>query len=277
MNEWALLIFSVCVPAAVGGFLFLYLFHKKIVSNGMNPLQVLKLPLLVLTGVAIIGLFAAFFHLGSPMHAFYTILRFGQSWMSNEIVFTSLFIAMACITTGLAIVQKKVNPILLLLTGLVGLVDVYSMATIYAVTRINGWDNLNTYVVFFGSVFTLGPVLAAGVLSTTYKHESYKDIMKWAFAIVIFGMAIQIVGTALLSASMTEVELVNGVTAIEKLSQYNSVITSRWVLEVAGVAVLGFLAVATLKKINYSLVYVAIAVLFIAEAMSRYVFYTLGA
>ena len=30
MHEWALLIMTVCVPTAVGGFLFLWLFHKKI-------------------------------------------------------------------------------------------------------------------------------------------------------------------------------------------------------------------------------------------------------
>ena len=44
-------------------------------------------------------------------------------------------------------------------TGIVGLIDVYCMASIYAVTRVNGWDNINTYLVFFGTVFTLGPVL----------------------------------------------------------------------------------------------------------------------
>ena len=58
-------------------------------------------------------------------------------------------------------------------TGIVGLIDVYCMASIYAVTRVNGWDNINTYLVFFGTVFTLGPVLAASLLGVTLKGDGF--------------------------------------------------------------------------------------------------------
>ena len=81
----------------------------------------MKLPLLTLAGISLVGLFASFFHLGTPTHALYTILGFGRSWMSNEIVFTGAFIGLACLTVGLVLLQKKINPILMLVTGIVGL------------------------------------------------------------------------------------------------------------------------------------------------------------
>lgn len=277
MNEWALLVFSVCIPAAVGGFLFLWFSHRNIVKAGQDPFKVMKMPLLVLAGLSIIGLFASFFHLGSPASAFYTILGFGRSWMSNEIVFTGIFIALACITTGLAIMQKKVNPILLLVTGIVGLIDVYCMAKLYSVTQVTGWNNVNTYLVFFGTVFTLGPVLSASLMGVTLNGESFKEMIKWAFAITIFGIAIQVVGTAIFAVATPELQMINGSTAVESLSAYGNMIALRWILEAAGLILLGVLALTSMKKINYSVAYLALLVLIIAEAMSRYVFYVIGA
>ncbi|MCQ6278562.1 DmsC/YnfH family molybdoenzyme membrane anchor subunit [Bacillus sp. EB600] len=277
MHEWALLILTICVPAAIGGFLFLALLHKKIASSGQDPFNVMKLPLLVLAGFSIIGLFGAFFHLGKPTHAFYTILGFGRSWMSNEIVFTGAFIGLAFITAGLAILQKKTNRLLMLVTGLVGLMDVFCMASIYTATRINGWENINTYLVLYGVVFTLGPVLAASLMSTTLHPEMFKNIVKRAFAITIFGIGIQVIGTAILAVSTPAMQLISGTTAVASLSAYGEMIAIRWALEVAGLALLGFLAMASLKKVNDFLVYAAFAIFLIAEVMSRYLFYVMGA
>lgn len=277
MHEWALLILTVCIPAVVGGFLFLWMTSKKLEKAGQETYQVMKLPLIVLAGLSIIGLFAAFFHLGTPTHAFYTVLGFGRSWMSNEIVVTGVFIALACITAGLALLQKKVNPLLMLLTGIVGLVDVFCMAKLYAVTQINGWNNINTYLVFYGTVFTLGPVLSASLMGIKLKGETLHEIVKSAFFITIFGIAIQAIGTAIFSVSIPDVQMINGASAVESLSAYGGMITVRWVLEVAGLILLGVLALTTVHKINYSVVYVALLILIIAEAMSRYAFYVIGA
>jgi anaerobic dimethyl sulfoxide reductase subunit C (anchor subunit) len=277
MHEWALLIMTVCVPAAVGGFLFLGVFHKKIAQAGQDSYKAMKLPILSLAILSVIGLLASFFHLGTPAHAFYTILGFGRSWMSNEIVFTGAFIGLACLTALLVLVQKKTNPVFMIVTGIVGLAAVYCMASIYAATRVNGWDNVNTYLVFFGTVFTLGPVLAASLMSTTLKGDLLKSIVKWAFAITVFGIAIQVIGTAVFAVSSADLELINGASAIESLAGYSTMITFRWILEVIGLALLGFLAMGSMKKVNYALIYAAVVVLLIGEGMSRYAFYIMGA
>lgn len=277
MNEWALLIMTVCVPAAVGGLLFLGIFHNKIMNAGQDSYQIMKLPTLTLVILSLIGLLSSFFHLGTPTNAFYTIMGFGRSWMSNEIVFTGAFIALACITAALLFIQKKANPTLMIITGIVGLAAVYCMASIYAATRINGWDNVNTYVVFFGTVFALGPVLATSLMRTSLKGDIFKSIVKRAFAITLFGIAIQVIGTAIFSVSSAEVEMINGVTALESLSGYSMMITVRWVLEIIGLALLGFLAITSTKAISYTWIYAAVAVLIVGEAISRYTFYVIGA
>jgi anaerobic dimethyl sulfoxide reductase subunit C len=277
MHEWALLIMTVFVPTAVGGFLFLWFNHNKLTKAGQDSYKVMKLPLLILAGLTLIGLFASFFHLGKPTHAMYAIMGFGRSWMSNEIVFTGAFIGLACLTAGLAILQKKTNPILMLVTGMVGLIDVYCMASIYTVTRVNGWDNVNTYLIFFGTVFTLGPILAASLMGINLKGETFKNVIKWAFAITIFGIGIQVIGTAIFSVSASELQLISATTAVESLSAYSNMIAIRWVLEVAGLALLGFLSMASVKKVSYTLIYVAAAVLIVGEALNRYVFYVMGA
>ncbi|MFK9094413.1 dimethyl sulfoxide reductase anchor subunit family protein [Bacillus salipaludis] len=277
MHEWALLIFTVIIPSLVGGFLFLGIFYKKIAGSGHDTYKIMKLPLIVLTSLSLVGLLASFFHLGKPTHAFYAIMGFGRSWMSNEIVLTGAFIGMACITTGLAILQKKTNPILIIITAIVGLIAVYCMASTYVVTRINGWGNMNSYLLSYGTMFTLGPILSTILIGKQLKSETFKETIQWAFALTILGIGIQAIGTALFSVSQTEIELINGVTAVTKLEGYSGMIAARWILEIVGLGALGFLVMSSMKKIHYSFIYTILAVLVIGEAMSRYVFYVLGA
>lgn len=277
MNEWALLFMTVCVPTAVGGFLFLWLNHNRIIKSGQDSFKIMKLPILILAVLTLIGLFASFFHLGKPSHALYSIMGFGRSWMSNEIVFTGAFIGLACLTAVVTIWKKKVYSILILITGIIGLIDVYCMASIYVVTRVNGWDHINTYLVFYGTVFTLGPIFAASLMRIQLNGGSYKSVLKWAFAITIVGIGFQVIGTALLSVSTTELQMISGTMAGESLSTYSSMISIRWVLEVIGLILLGILAMSSLKKLNCFLIYIAVAVLIVGEGMSRYVFYVMGA
>jgi len=277
MHEWALLIFTVIIPSLVGGFLFLGIFHKKIAGSGHDTYKIMKLPLIVLTSLSLVGLLASFFHLGKPTHAFYAIMGFGRSWMSNEIVLTGAFIGMACITTGLAILQKKTNPVFIVITAIVGLIAVYCMASTYVVTRINGWGNMNSYLLSYGTMFTLGPILSTILIGKQLKIETFKETIQWAFALTILGIGIQAIGTALFSVSSAEIELINSVTAVTKLEGYSGMIAARWILEIVGLGALGFLVMSSMKKIHYSFIYTILAVLVIGEAMSRYVFYVLGA
>ncbi|WP_251552145.1 dimethyl sulfoxide reductase anchor subunit family protein [Neobacillus muris] len=276
MHEWPLLIFTVFTPAAIGGVLFLYLIHRRVANSNEEMISIMKLPLFVIVAISFIGLAASFLHLGSPENAFNAVRGFGRSWMSNEIVVTGAFIALICLTAGLMMIQKKVTPILLVLTGVIGLVDIYCMATAYAVTRVNGWHHINTYVVFYGTAFALGPILGTSLILPKVKGDQINSIVKRAFSMVLFGVAIQIIGSSMLAGYNPEVQMIEGQTAINKLAPYNSLIGIRWVIELLGLSILGYMSMTTNKKISYSLVYAALLVFAAAEGMSRYVFYVLG-
>lgn len=274
MYEWSLLLFTICISACVGGFMFLGISYRNI-ANKSIAFEIMKLPLIVFVVISILGLFASFFHLGTPTNAFYLIRGFGRSWMSNEIVFTGIFILLVCLTTGIALYKKKINLPLIVITSIVGLIAVYCMASIYSVTRVNGWNSINTYLIFYGTIFTLGPVLCASLIGITHKDE-VKKIMKSVFVLAIFGITIQVLGAVIFSVTSFDIQLVNGITAVEKLGEFRNMMVARWVLEIAGLALLGFITMSSMKKLSYSMIYIVLTAIIVGEAMNRYLFYVLG-
>ena len=276
MHEWPLLIFTVLIPASVGAVLFLWFIHGNIAKSNGDTIKIMKIPLLVIAILSIIGLIGSFFHLGYPLNALNAIRGFGRSWMSNEIVATGAFIALACLTAGLTIVQKKINPILMLITGLVGVIDIYCMASAYAVTRVNGWNHLNTYFVFYGTAFSLGPILGTSLLAPSLKGEAILKAIKWAFAFSIIGIAVQLIGSAMFNAYIPEIQTISGETAANKMVPYSGMIGVRWVIEIAGLLLLAYLSLNTKKNMKYAFIYAALFFFVLAEGMSRYVFYVLG-
>lgn len=282
MNEWPLLIFTVCLQAAIGGMLILALFYKKLSRLGEEKMfQLTKASLIGIVALSIIGLAASFAHLGTPSNAFNTISNLGSSWQSREILVTGLFIAAAVVTLGLAFVQKKVNFGLVILSAIIGLVDIYCMGAIYANTLVSGWDSIQTYTSFYGTALVLGPVLLVSTLAPGLgkadSGELSQAIVKYSFFISLVGIAVQLIGLALFAASMPEVNMVQGTNALVSLEGYYSTVAFRWIIEVIGVAVLGFLSLSKNKKMPLSLRFLALIALFAAEGMSRYVFYILGA
>jgi anaerobic dimethyl sulfoxide reductase subunit C len=278
MHEWPLLIFTICMQAAIGGMVVLWFFQRILEKNGVDTFQVLRIPLIVIVILTFVGLGASFAHLGKPTHAFNAILGFGHSWMSREIVFTGCFIALTVLTVGLFFIQKKMNPWLLLVTALVGLVDVYAMAAIYSTTFVNGWDSANTFLSFYGTTFTLGAILMLSLNATFIKNADVtKNLFKISFSIAAVGIAIQLVGLALLAAFNGDVIQISGTAASVSLAEYQSVIVVRWIIEIIAMAIFGFYAISSNKKIMVTVSYVALAAILIAEGMNRYVFYVLGA
>lgn len=281
MHEWALLIFSICVQTAIGGMFMLWLYERNISKSGDGTtFSVLKTPLIIIAALSLIGLGASFAHLGTPSNALNTLRNIGSSWMSREIVVTSAFIGAACITAGLAVVQKKINPVFLLVTAIIGFIDIYCMAAIYANSLISGWNSINTYLSFYGTAFILGAVLIASftvpALRAKNMDDMAKNLLKLSFYTALFGIALQLVGVALFPASMTEVNIMAATAASTSLEAYQGAIAIRWVVEVIGFILLGYLALSPVKKTPIAIAFVALIVIGFAEGLSRYVFYVLG-
>ncbi len=132
-RDWSLVIFTVLTQAAVGAFLTLQVLEHLATrrdrgasgratdgpqnnsparggaqadeheagsareSSGARALAArgpLPAPLLVVLAVLSVGLFAALFHLSTPLQAVRAVVNFSSSWLSREIVFGSLFAAL---------------------------------------------------------------------------------------------------------------------------------------------------------------------------------------
>ena len=122
-RDWSLVFFTVLTQAAVGAFLVLqvlrYLAHRRralgAVRAGGGPGagraedgarrdrsapdagvagREAAVPLLIVLAVLSAGLFAAIFHLSTPLQAARAVVNFSTSWLSREIVFGSLFAAL---------------------------------------------------------------------------------------------------------------------------------------------------------------------------------------
>ena len=103
-RDWSLVVFTVLTQAAVGAFLTLqilrYLSARRGAREGRetsgvrNPARWTATPLLVVLAVLSVGLFAALFHLSTPLQAARAVVNFSSSWLSREIVFGSLFAAL---------------------------------------------------------------------------------------------------------------------------------------------------------------------------------------
>lgn len=278
MHEWPLFIFTLTLQMAIGGMLMLAVYQFKLSKNGTEKVfHSMKLPLLVMTGLSLIGLVASFAHLGSPGNVFNMLGNIGSSWMSREILFTGLFISALVVTTVLAFVQKKVNAGLVILTAVIGLIDVYCMAAIYQRTFISGWETVLAFTAFFGTVLVLGPVLAAALTVPKLQEDTAQGLIKLTLGAAVLGIIIQVTGLISLVANAGEVNMVTGTGVMDILGGYQGTIIARWVIEVLGLGILGYLALGSSKKPSYNISYAALAAILVAEGMSRYVFYVMGA
>ncbi len=141
-RDWSLVFFTVLTQAAVGAFVVLrvlrYLAHRRLARGGARATDAsprasragagarrdhleeagarrdgfeardadreAAVPLLVVLAVFSAGLFAALFHLSTPLQAARAVVNFSSSWLSREIVFGSLF---AALLTALAWRERR--------------------------------------------------------------------------------------------------------------------------------------------------------------------------
>lgn len=281
MNEWALFIFTIALQASIGGMLMLWIF--KIRSSKLKEdeaYQLFKMPLIVIAVLSLLGLGASFAHLGTPTNAFNTIRNIGSSWMSVEIVLTGAFIGLACLTAGLTIVQKRVTSWLMLVTAIVGLIDVYAMGALYSTTLVNAWNSVHTFSSFFGTTFILGAVLAVSLIAPRLSKETteldIKVFIRTAFIIAAAGFVIQVVGSAMFFTVVNDVTMIESVSASTILANYKGTIASSWIVSIIGMFLLGYLTVSKSKKAFVSLAFVTLSIFLISEGLSRYVFYVLA-
>lgn len=162
-REWPLIGFTLLAQTGVGFFLA---FTLPVVlaadRQGGNPALLRSLELVV----ALLGLAAAFsfFHLGKPLNAWRTLGNLGDSWLSREIFF--LLLAMGLVIS-LSILEWAEAGNRLLSAGiavggaLAGAALILSMANIYRLKAVPGWDSAMTPFSFLMTAAIAGTLGAA--------------------------------------------------------------------------------------------------------------------
>ncbi|CNI75784.1 MULTISPECIES: dimethyl sulfoxide reductase anchor subunit family protein [Yersinia] len=160
-HEWPLMVFTVLGQCVVGGFIVLGL---ALIFGGFNRGQQLRIhrSMFVLWVLMALAFIASTLHLGSPMRAFNSLNRVGESALSNEIAAGSAFFAVAGFYWLLAVLEKMpamLGKIWLVVAMVLGVVFVYAMCMVYSIDTVPTWDNLYTPLGFVLTVFIGGPML----------------------------------------------------------------------------------------------------------------------
>lgn len=122
-----------------------------------------SLPALIFVGTAAL---ISCIHLGTPLHAPFTIFHVGSSWLSREILFALLTVAAI---GGIVYLRWKqpdsrwLKP-LALAASIIGLIFIYTMSKVYSSPFMPGWEHNSTFFLFLASAIVLGSLWQGCVL-----------------------------------------------------------------------------------------------------------------
>ena len=160
-HEWPLMVFTVLGQCVAGGFIVMALVLLSGVSDRVqrNRVQWAMIVLWVLMGI---GFMASVLHLGSPLRAFNSLNRMGDSALSNEIASGSVFFAVGgfwWLITVLGKMPQTLGKIWMVLTMVLGVFFVWMMCKVYLIDTVPTWYSVYTPLSFFLTMFIGGPLL----------------------------------------------------------------------------------------------------------------------
>lgn len=282
MHEFPLVIFTLFMQASVGCLLVTLVCYFRVLEGGNNlqSVQFIKLPILASFVLGCVGLLGSLFHMGNPLHMFYTMLHVSTSWMSREVWATAIYMALSFFSVALLLLKQKANALLLLLSALAGIIYMYAMSALYANTLFNLWNGLFTYASFFGAVLLVGGVVAAlllvGSLRRDGKEEQLKRVVKITLGIGVIGILLMLLGALSLLGNMGDIYM--GMTPRELPDGLVNLSIVRVILVALGIVFVGRLLCS--KKghaVNATFVMsLATLCIFVGEGVGRVVFFSLG-
>lgn len=167
-HEWPLMVFTVLGQCVAGGFIVMALALLTGVSDRAQQKRV-QWAMIVLWLLMGIGFMASVLHLGSPLRAFNSLNRIGDSALSNEIASGSVFFAVGgfwWLITVLGKMPQALGKIWMVLTMVLGVFFVWMMCKVYLIDTVPTWYSVYTPLSFFLTMFIGGPLLGYLLLRT---------------------------------------------------------------------------------------------------------------
>jgi anaerobic dimethyl sulfoxide reductase subunit C (anchor subunit) len=285
-REWALVIFTLLSQTAVGAFLTLQVLRFRATSPGGPEVGMARAgPSLAVLVVLSAGLFAALFHLATPLQAFRAVLNFTTSWLSREIVFGSLFAALlaAVVATEYSGRPVRAQRALAGMTAAAGVAFLYCQIRIYMLPAQPAWNSWATPAAFTATAARLGILGVAAALVVRRAEPPRLDETSWR---VVRGLALA--GIVVLVAELLVAPLHLGslvgdpssaaVTSARRLTdEYGLLLVTRLGLLFVGAAALGALLLgrrgADSYRLTRTLTITAFSAVLLSELCARYLFY----
>jgi len=165
-GEIPLIIFTLLAQMAIGAFGTILMIYW-VLSDKQVAVQITFIPLLAVGVAVTVALLVSLFHLRTPKNAWRALTHLRKSWLSREILFTSGFVGLWAIHTGLRLFQIDTFSVwtsLAALTAFCGLAAVYSMQRVYQLRSVPAWNTGRTLLEFTISTVGLGCLLTGTLL-----------------------------------------------------------------------------------------------------------------
>ncbi|MCO7509910.1 dimethyl sulfoxide reductase anchor subunit [Serratia fonticola] len=281
MHEWPLIIFTLLVQASVGITLFTT-FSLVLAKQGLGSQEKrrLALPFMLLAFIfGALGLMVSTAHLGYPLNAFHALRHVESSWLSREIIFASLYLAFLGLGTLIALISKRLPIVLLLIASLLGIVDIFCMSAIYVHSSVVTWMHFNTYLMFFGSVLSLGAV--ASLWSLAIRPDLPSQLMRklavtavaLLIAITLCRLLVQPVYMEYLTSAWGSDVVTLPHQPLAAFAQLASLRLASWVILIAGVCALALCWRS--QRINKRLLALGSGLIVVAEVLLRVGFFNI--
>lgn len=162
-REAPLVAFTLLAQMAVGAFFLIGIWamlNRSMEASGF--FQNSTLVLYSIGALVLVSLLISFSHLGNPGNAWRMASHLKKSWLSREILFTSLFGMLWAGTVILEVLKFGyfLELVMWLVTSLTGLATIWSMARVYRLKTVPLWNTKYTAAAFFISTFLLGSLWA---------------------------------------------------------------------------------------------------------------------
>lgn len=276
MHEWPLLLFTLLFQGSVGGTFFLTMAVSR--TKTVPEENIHLLPGLFFACIAGgLGLLASTLHLGYPLNAFNALRHAGSSWLSREIIFASVYLAVLGLCTLFLLRNKRLVRGLLPAAALLGLIDVWCMSAIYAHSSIITWMHVNTWLMFYGAVVILGAVALAWLplLNTPQTAEARQTMLRLSVVLVMLTLAIRLLAQPAYIHSLSVASLNDVVTLpyqpVEAYHHLSGLRLFTWVLSAGGTLLF---AVSGWRNKTGGLILGSL-LLVTAEILFRFVFFSI--
>lgn len=283
MHELPLVIFTLFMQASVGCLVITLLCYFRLFGSKDPQIAMkwVRAPLIASFLLGCAGLLGSLFHMGNPLHMFYTLMHVSSSWMSREVLATAVYMGLLFLSVALLLLKQKVNGLLLLLSAAAGLVYMYAMSALYADTLFTLWSGLFTFAGFAGTMLLTGGIISALLLVTALGYaredELIRRVVKIALAAGVAGLLLMLLGALSLLGNIGE-PIYMGMTPRAMPEGLLSLNIIRVALIGLGFFFAGRLLCQKQAEITNATLIMSLATVcvFAGEAVGRVVFFSLG-